>query len=295
MEFRPHNQDNKTKAIVLSCGVHGNETAPIEIINDIIRDLLNKTLSLKHNLLFILGNPQSMIKKKRFLDENLNRLFDGAWKNKANNIEVSRAELIEKSIESFYCKERNNRHHYDLHTAIKDSMHEKFAINPFLHGQKYNKDEFLFLKSCGVTNILLSNMATTTFSYYTSKNFNADGFTVELGKVNDFGKNKREDFIKADDCLRALISTTDLINEKYNSEDFNIYEVVGTIIKDSQSFKFLVDDTKNFIPFSKGTVISTDKDNSYIVGHEEERIVFPNSNVAIGQRAALMVAKTKLK
>ena len=44
-------------SLVISCGVHGNETAPIEIVRDIVRDVLEEEQKVGQRVLFILGNP----------------------------------------------------------------------------------------------------------------------------------------------------------------------------------------------------------------------------------------------
>ncbi len=295
IEFRPKKKNSTTKAITLSCGIHGNETAPIEILDEIIRDIFNGKITINHELLFIFGNPKAMIVKKRFLYENLNRLFNMAWKKKEKNYEIERAKEIEKHVYDFFSERNNEKIHYDLHTAIKPSIHERFAIYPYIHERDYDSKQLQFLKGCAVTNILLSNGPTTTFSYFSSYNFNAHSFTIELGKVKDFGKNDRNDFLAVDNSLRELISKEELKQEKYNPNDFNVYKVVSSIVKNSEDFEFLVDDTKNFISFPKGTKISKDKNELYITEHDDERIVFPNKNVALGQRAALMVTNTKIK
>jgi len=43
-------------SLVISCGVHGNETAPIEIVSTIINDLLAEEAKCGQRVLFILGN-----------------------------------------------------------------------------------------------------------------------------------------------------------------------------------------------------------------------------------------------
>ncbi len=49
-----------SKDIVLSCAVHGNETAPIEICDELIQQLILGKLHLEHRVLFLLGNPASI-------------------------------------------------------------------------------------------------------------------------------------------------------------------------------------------------------------------------------------------
>jgi succinylglutamate desuccinylase len=61
--------------IVLSCGVHGNETAPIEICAALVQDILLERLTLTERVLFLFGNPPAINAGKRELIDNMNRFF----------------------------------------------------------------------------------------------------------------------------------------------------------------------------------------------------------------------------
>lgn len=58
--------------------IHGNETAPIEICNQLLSRLLAGELSARHRVLFPFGNPAAMNLGLREVEENTNRLFSGA-------------------------------------------------------------------------------------------------------------------------------------------------------------------------------------------------------------------------
>jgi len=83
--------------IVISCGIHGNETAPIEMIEQLFTEIRAGDLSVKNELLLIIGNPPAANNASRFIEENLNRLFSGKHKG-SNNQEAKRAALIEAHV-----------------------------------------------------------------------------------------------------------------------------------------------------------------------------------------------------
>ena len=56
----------------------------------------------------------------------------------------------------------------------------------------------------GIDAVLLMHKFSPTLSYYSSNEHQAEAFTLELGKVEKFGDNKRQDFIKAENTLRSL-------------------------------------------------------------------------------------------
>lgn len=293
-----------SKDIVLSSAVHGNETAPIEICNDLIKQLIHGKLALKERVLFLFGNPASINIGKRFVEENLNSLFSGKHAQKEDdgsiiiNNERKRAKTLEDAVRNFYLKGNElssdrNRYHYDLHTAIRASKCEKFAVYPFIHGKPRKKEQLLFLKQCGVTTILLSNSPTTTFSYFSANEFNADAFTVELGKVKPFGENNMNNFTAIKDTLTSLLTKQEILLGEYSPEDFQLFEIYQSINRNNESFRFTFsDDVENFTSFPLNTVLAVDGEEEVKTTKEGEAIIFPNANVAIGQRALLTVIPT---
>jgi succinylglutamate desuccinylase len=294
--FEPHRATNED--VVLSCGVHGNETAPIEICAAIVKDILNELLTPAVRLLVLFGNPPAINAGSREITENLNRLFSGHHSKGAGliNAERRRAKALEQYVSQFYQQSRvtgsatRNRSLYDLHTAIRGSRFEKFAVCPFLHGKPWRKTEFAFLAACDVHTVLLMQTPATTFSYYASNEHNAHSFTIELGKVKPFGQNDMARFERADSSLRALICNEPVKAGAFTAEKFNMYQVYRSIVKQTQDFKLhFADDIENFTSYPPGTLLATDGDIEYRVEQEGEALIFPNANVAIGQRAMLMV------
>jgi succinylglutamate desuccinylase len=289
--------------IVLSCGVHGNETAPIEICAQLVQDVLLGKLAVKHRLLVLFGNPPAINAGKREISENLNRLFSGhhSLSEGLANAERKRAKALEQYVSRFYnesCVTESvprNRYLYDLHTAIRGSRFEKFAVYPFLHGKPWQKAQFEFLHACDVTTVLLMQTPASTFSYYASNTHGADAFTIELGKVRPFGQNDMSRFTKVRAALRQLVSETEVSTQPFAERDFQLYTVSRAINKHSENFRLnFADDIENFTSYPVGSVLATEGDKVYRVECEGEALIFPNANVAIGQRAMLMVVPTSV-
>ncbi|MBL4670777.1 MAG: succinylglutamate desuccinylase [Arenicella sp.] len=278
--------------IVISCGIHGNETAPIEMVEKIFSEIKSGKLTVTNELLLIIGNPPAANQAVRFIDENLNRLFSGKHQSSSTK-EARRAKLIEDHVAEFYQQGEESRLHYDLHTAIRGSELEKFAVYPYLHNRDWPKTQIAFLERCGLEAILLSTKPAGTFSYFTSTQFGADSFTIELGKVRKFGDNDMRNFADAMQGLRELISG----QEDFSSElkSIQVFSVVEEVIKRSEALKLHVaDDAKNFTAFPKGSLLASDEGYEYRTQQDGERFVFPITNIPIGQRAMLVVAPTIL-
>jgi len=292
IEFQP--RVTTTKDVVLSSAVHGNETAPIEICDSLIKQIISGELKLAQRVLFIYGNPKSINIGLRFVEENLNRLFNGhhTVEGIAMNDERVRAAKLEQYVSDFFERGEHGsaRSHYDLHTAIRGSKNEKFAVYPYLHGKPWKKSQLQFLLSCGVNTVLMMKSEATTFSYYSSYVHGADSFTVELGQVKPFGQNDMTRFEKTKKTLIALISQNEVEYPQFNASDFELFAVHRTINRTEDEFSFpFSDDAENFTGFAKGELLATDGDTSYYADVEGEAIIFPNAHVALGQRALLTV------
>jgi len=304
LQIRPNNPSSTY--LLISSGIHGNETAPIEIVDQMVKDIWAKKLAVNVNLMLIIGNPPSMNIGKRFATQNLNRLFSGRWKSDKTNsdeldYECQRAEVIEKAVTEFYTDNNTdetlvNRYHYDLHTAIRPSKYEKFVLYPYLDDRPWDKTHISFFGGAGITTVLLGNQPAGTFSYYSSNRFNAMAATVELGKVKPFGKNDMKKFTGIDDNLRRLICAEPPLIEEFDNDIYKVFQVKQEIIKSNDDFQLLLDDDiKNFTSFTKGTLLASDgKGESYTVENDGEAIVFPNNNVPIGQRVGVLLQEVKL-
>ena len=97
-------------------------------------------------------------------------------------------------------------------------------------------------------------------------------------------------FSSINNSLIALISGKPLLFAEYNKENFNFFEISQVIERHHQNFALHFSDTvENFTDFPIGTLIATDGSKKISTQKQGEAIIFPNANVAIGQRALLTV------
>lgn len=292
IQFEPNTASNSS--LVVSCGIHGNETAPIEIISSIIDDLLTEDQDCGQRVLFILGNPWAMASGERFVELNMNRLFCGDWQYQDLKLkEVKRAAKLEAYVANFFAEEPvtvKQHIHYDCHTAIRDSARERFAVYPFVEDRVLPEDQKAFLDNADIHTVLLQQQAANTFSSFTSLKQCAQSFTLELGKAKPFGENDLDRFKGIDSALRSLIAGE--AQPVAPARTVDSFAVKHSIQRTSEHWEFFVDDdVPNFAEFPPGSVISQDGSDKYMVGEEPEYIVFPNRNVPVGQRAGLMLRK----
>jgi succinylglutamate desuccinylase len=186
------------------------------------------------------------------------------------------------------------RLHYDLHTAIRGSMHEKFVVYPFVENGIYNQQQLAFLAASGIEAVLLSHQSTTTFSYYSYAVHGAHAFTVELGKVHRFGENDLSAFADLEKSLVLLLEEGILAQASLS--DIHIFTVLDSLVKDDESYELSIEsDVKNFTQFEQGYRVAYSEKSEYIIQKTGDTIVFPNTNLPVGQRAGLIVRPILLK
>lgn len=299
LEFIPAPNKNlimPTK-LILSAGIHGNETAPIELCNTLINEIFDGHISIKTPTLFIFGNPQAISAEKRFIEHNLNRLFCGTHNRVPfkDSVEGDRAAIIEHYVDLFIKKNGNQLvNHYDLHTAIRDSEFEKFAISPFIQGRSTNASQLQFLAFSDIEAFIFQTTHGTTFSSHTAERYNAESFTVELGKVQSFGENDESKYRAITENLRLRLQGG-WPSPRKAEHRIQCFISSHEIINTGKGFTLHIpDDVSNFTPYPKGHLIWQDNEQSYRVKDEFEYIVFPNSNVEAGQRAGIMLRKVDM-
>lgn len=293
LQFEPAGlADGDGRSVLASAGIHGDETAPIELLSFVVRDIAQGRAALACRLLVILGNVQAMRESCRYIDDDLNRLFSGRHAQLPASHEAPRAVALERIAQQFFAEASDApgaRWHVDLHTAIRASVFEQFALLPHT-GAPLSRAMFEWLRDARIAAVLLHTTKGNTYSHFTAEVCGADACTLELGKVRPFGQNDLARFASADAALRQLIAS------EHGDASLplpRVFTVIDQITKQSDSFELLLaKDVANFTAFTRDTVLARDGDYRYVVRHDEERIVFPNATVKPGLRAGLLVVET---
>lgn len=292
--------DKELDSVLLSAGVHGNETAPIEILNSIINDLICGDLDLRVRLLVMLGNINAMKSGERYLELDLNRLFSGQHTKFPDCAETQRAKQLEEVVRTFFEQASHGcRFHFDMHTAIRESHHQRFALLPYKESKNgktqgiYSRIMFDWLSSAGIEAMVVNQAPSGTFSYFSSHYCFADSCTLELGKAKPFGKNDLSQFERINRGVRSMIRHGMASDHKEaDRSDVKVYQVTQQLTKLTESFELnFSDSVKNFTSFQCGEILAQDGDITYQVEQPEEWVLFPNAKVRPGLRAGLMLVQ----
>ena len=276
-------------AVVVSVGVHGDETGPIEVAAHVLDALSREPSALAVDLMICVGNIDAIAAGKRFIDADLNRMFRPLRGSLAGAAEAARADTMIAATAAFFEDAGADRWHLDLHTAIRPSVYPTFAIVPDLIAKEGKSVLISWLGQAAIGAIIMNPQSAGTYSYHSAQFHGAAASTVELGRVGTLGQNDLSLFVHVHEALDDLLRGAAPAGPKVKP---HVFKVAQEIIKLSDGFKMAFDrSTQNFTSLRQGEVIATDGETVYSVQHPEELVVFPNPDVRVGLRAGLMVVR----
>ncbi|HYD79752.1 MAG TPA: succinylglutamate desuccinylase [Paucimonas sp.] len=277
-------------ALLVSVGVHGDETAPIEMLALLLDRLAQAPQALAVDLMVAVGNLGAIAQGKRYLDADMNRMFRAERGDLANAAEASRADEIMAAVAAFFAASPGRKWHLDLHTAIRPSVYPAFAVIPDVIAEEEREALLAWLGGAGIDAVILNRKLAGTFSAWTALEFGASGTTVELGRIGELGANDLSQFAATQAALDALLRSGD--TRPLAQKTPRVFVVAQEIVKRSDAFTMAFDKaTWNFTALEPGAEIARDGDIVYRVGAETEYVVFPNPDVRPGLRAGLMVVR----
>ncbi|WP_280548046.1 MULTISPECIES: succinylglutamate desuccinylase [unclassified Halomonas] len=287
LELAPDAPATGARACVLSVGVHGNETAPMELLGESLARLEAGLLRLGAPLLVILGNPEAIRRGERYVATNLNRLFRRDLDETGD--EPDRARALMAAVDAFYARHPDRpRLHYDLHTAIRDSRFPRFVVEPFAETPT-PPEQWRWLAAAGIQAVLHQHRHSWTFSHYAKHYHGAAAFTLELGRALPFGHNDLAPLAPMGRLLEALVEGRAPAEGDPGAMTF--FRAQHELLRHGEAFRLCFpDDTPNFSEFPPGTRLAEDAvAGETRVGDTPLSVVFPNADVEIGARAALLV------
>lgn len=288
LELTPSTTNHDAHACVFSAAIHGNETAPVELIGEWLSGLEAGSTSLGAPVLVIFGNLPALKAQQRFLTTNLNRLFSRELTAKGE--EPDRARELMAAVDGFFARHAGfPKLHYDLHTAIRGSRYPRFVVEPFAE-LSTDAEQWGWLAAADMQAVLHQHQHSWTFSHYSKHYHGAQAFTFELGRVAPFGDNDMASLRP----MRALLTTLSEGRSPPSqpASQMQFFQVQYELMRQSDDFQLcFAEETANFSRFEPGTLLAKDGEaGEFRVGDTPLHVVFPNAQVEVGARAALLVA-----
>lgn len=280
----------KRMSLLLSTGIHGDETAPLEMLAHLLDDLAQQPHALRVDLMVVVGNLAAVAQNRRYVDADLNRMFALDRDPLQKAAEADRADAIMRATAAFFSAAETEKWHLDLHTAIRKSFYPTFAVVPDAIADRRKHTLIAWLGGAGIGAIILNSNSAPTYSAYTATEFGAASCTAELGQIGMLGKNDLNQLAVAAAAIDAILRSSETLAFRHALP--HVFHVAQEIVKHSDDFHLTFDSTtQNFTPLEPGALIAQDGAGAYRVGPVTEYVVFPNPEVATGQRAGLMVVR----
>ncbi len=273
--------------LVLSAGVHGCELVPIRLLDDLIRAIGRSEIRPRARLLLLLCNPPAMRQGVRRIGQDLNRLFCGKHAGIVSD-EARRAARLEAWVAEFFREPNRRRWHYDLHSAMRASKLPQFAVCPWMPDREASSESLMRLRHAAVDAVLLQEKPSATFSAHTATRHGAEAFTLEMAEAPDGTWPKcLDDFLQA---ARQWIEVDSPAQTK-PVRPLRTFRLAREMIKRSEAFVLrLPADIENFTALPPGTLLAEDEGGvRWIAEEPDAHILFPLADVAIGERAGLIV------
>lgn len=287
LEVSPPDGRGAELDLVLSAGVHGCEVVPIMLLDRLIQAIGRGDIHPRARLLFLFCNPPAMRQKVRRVGKDLNRLFCGRHAGEPSE-EALRASQLEAAVAAFFHMPCRRRWHYDLHSAMRASQLPQFAISPWVPKREISSESLARLLHAGVDALLIQEKPSRTFSAHTATHHGAEAFTLEMAEApGDTWPSCLDDFLQA---AQGWIEAIEPVPAG-TLRPLLRFRLAREIIKHSERFALrLPEDIENFTPIAPGLLLAEDKDGTrWVVEEQDARILFPMADVAVGERAGLIV------
>ncbi len=280
--------DQGLDAIIISTGVHGDEVIPFRLIDIWLQQATQQNLQINRPLLLILANPAAVQAGSRFVRHNMNRLFSrqkvAAQLTTSGDAEHQRARQLMDEVENFITRHPQGLH-FDLHSTIKPSDEDRFAIVPVDCANRDLSSLVAWLECFGTDAWVQNISPAAAFSSFTARS----GYlsvTLELGQVASLDE-------PVDRFLPLVHELDRLATGRQASpaqgRTMKNFRVIEEIIRPAGEFTVDLDPFVNFRPLTEGTVIAHTPDHEWRIGRNGDAVLFLNPSVPQGHRVGLVI------
>ncbi|QQR83570.1 succinylglutamate desuccinylase/aspartoacylase family protein [Candidatus Peregrinibacteria bacterium] len=284
----PQGHQKGNPCTVISGYIHGNEQVGKAMLA-LKQQIEDGQFYPQEPLLLIHGNPQATAQNSRYCENDLNRCF-GLVAN-PNTLEAKRAHQIKQVLIEYAPKIKQ---HIDLHNSILPAP--QMLITPWkelpTEGEMLQQT-LLFMNRLKIKTLVYGsgfygqNGQYTDFDCYTHHQHGANSATLEWGQL---GTNHTEKVIEG--LKQTLLNSPKLLEASAN--EIEVWDAYQAIFKQEDSFQYAHSGYGNFEPLTEGEIIATQA-NDIWTANSGDHLLFPNPNVAVGQRAGIFMRRVGLQ
>lgn len=280
LRIEPH-ADAGLCGVIISVGVHGDETVPIRLLDTWLAQAAQGTCNIRRPMLALLGNPGAVIAGKRFVTHNMNRLFSSASINDPSP-ECQRATVLMNVVHDF-AKQHPKGLHFDMHSTIKPSDRDRFAVVPVDCNAMDLSQMQAWFRHFAVDAWVQNISPAQAFSSFTAR-LGYCSATLEMGQVSSLDE-------PIDRFLPLLAELNRLATGPAVETDHHItgFEVIDEIIRPEGDFELYLEGFVNFREWRQGTLIARGEDREWRVQKDGDALLFLNADVPPGHRVALVI------
>ncbi len=272
--------EEKGPTLIFFGGIHGNEPAGVKALEHLFNTLHKDSFRVRGTLVGIRGNIPALLQGKRFLDQDLNRLWTeenlAEIKNKAQSeLEVEEIELleIEQLIAELLVSYKAPFYFIDFHTTSSKTL-PFITINDALINRKFSK-QFPVPIILGIEEYLEGPLLSRMNKLgYVSLGFESGQHNEESAVKNGIaflwltlvfsGVLDKQDLPDFDMHYKQLRSSA--------KEDSNFYEIIHRQELNKTDEFSMLNGYASFQKVTKGTLLAIQNSNK--ISAEENTILF---------------------
>jgi succinylglutamate desuccinylase len=280
LRIEPHT-DTGLCGVIISVGVHGDETVPIRLLDTWLARATEGRLNIRRPMLVLLGNPEAVVAGRRFVQHNMNRLFSSASEQDRAS-ECQRAVVL-MNVARDFARQHPEGLHFDMHSTIKPSDQDRFAVIPVDCKTMDLSGLHAWFRHFAVDAWVQNISPAAAFSSFTAR-LGYRSATLELGQVSALDE-------PIDRFLPLLAELDRLASGPASEADHTItgFHVIDEIIRPEGTFELCLEDFVNFRQWQKGTLIARSDDSEWRVQNDGDALLFLNADVPPGHRVALVI------
>ncbi len=257
------------KNILITGSVHGNEPVGSDFAYKFINDFKNKKITLESgSITFILANYKAFKENKRYINTDMNRIFNFP-EDKKDTFEYKRAKEISK-----YISNNNFDFGIDLHSVSVGDFKMYICDNN-------DKELMNLLKETSVVDTLFyfndEYIPGTLMNYL--KKYNGKGVGLECGNhLDDNAINIAEKQVSVLLNKFNIIKNKNIDENIISKDKLTIYNVFYKI-KTGENFKWLIEKPTTDVFIKKDQEISIDSNNGIQKAPKDCYLVMPSKEV----------------